>query len=161
MEQSLYLVRHAHASEFRPDDERPLSPKGKKQIERISKALRGKGLIEPSVFWHSPYLRAIETATLLHEGLGLSTPFKTVAGLTPFDNPTSAAELIDPSSEDTMVVGHEPNLSTLAAILLSGTQSFECVLFPKASILNLTRLKVRGQSTPWQINWHISHKLFK
>ncbi len=161
MEQSLYLVRHAHASEFRPDDERPLSPKGKKQIERISKALRGKRLIEPSVFWHSPYLRAIETATLLHEGLGLSTPFKTVAGLTPFDNPTRVAELIDPSSEDTMIVGHEPNLSTLASILLSGTQSFECVLFPKASILNLTRLKVRGQSTPWQINWHISHKLFK
>lgn len=161
MEQSLYLVRHAHASDFRPDDERPVSPKGKKQMERLSNALGEKGLVTPSIIWHSPYRRAVETATLLHEGLGLTVPFETIAGLTPFDNPTTVAELIDESDEDIMVVGHEPNLSTLASILLSGTQTFECIVFPKASILRLTRLKVGNQTTPWQINWHISHKFFK
>lgn len=161
MEQSLYLVRHAHASDFQSDSERPLSLKGKKQVERISKALREKELIIPSVVWHSPYLRAVETATLLHEGLGLSVPFETVAGLTPFDIPTRVANLINQSDESIMVVGHEPNLSSLASILLSGSHSFECIVFPKASILHLTRLKIRDQCTPWQINWHISHKLFK
>ena len=84
MEQTLYLVRHAHATAFQPDSERPLSVKGKKQIERISSALREKGLIEPSAIWHSPYLRAIETATLLHEGLGLSVGLETVDGINPF-----------------------------------------------------------------------------
>lgn len=160
MEQSLYLVRHAHASDSQPDSERPLSPKGRNQIERISKALQEKGLIEPSLIWHSPYLRAVETANLLHEGLGLSVPFETIAGLTPFDNPSAVAERIDPSESSVMVVGHEPNLSTLASILLSGTQSFECIVFPKASILHLTRLRIRDQCTPWQINWHINPKLF-
>jgi len=161
MEQTLYLVRHAHASDLQPDSERPLSAKGKRQIERISSALRKKGLIEPSVIWHSPYLRAIETATLLHEGLGLSVGLEIVNGITPFDDPSKIAERIDRSNEDIMVVGHEPNLSSLASLLLSGAQSFQCIVFPKTSILSLTRLKVGDQSTPWQINWHISHKLFK
>lgn len=161
MEQSLYLVRHAHASDSRPDSERPLSLKGKRQIERISNALREKDLIAPTVIWHSPYLRAVETATSLQEGLSLSIPFETVNGLTPFDNPSTIAETIIQSAEDIMIVGHEPNLSTLASLLLSGSQSFECIVFPKASILHLTRIRVRDQSTPWQINWHISHKIFK
>tara|TARA_B100000212_G_scaffold333263_1_gene302424 strand:- start:14373 stop:14855 length:483 start_codon:yes stop_codon:yes gene_type:complete len=160
MEQTLYLVRHAHAADFQPDSKRPLSAKGKKQIERISSALRGKGLIEPSVIWHSPYLRAIETATLLHEGLGLSVGLETVDGITPFDDPSKIAERIDSSTEDIMVVGHEPKLSSLTSLLLSGSQSFQCMIFPKTSILSLTRLKVSDQSTPWQIAWHISHKHF-
>tara|TARA_B100000963_G_C22426145_1_gene579961 strand:- start:200 stop:682 length:483 start_codon:yes stop_codon:yes gene_type:complete len=160
MEQTLYLVRHAHAADFQPDSKRPLSAKGKKQIERISSALQGKGLIEPSVIWHSPYLRAIETATLLHEGLGLSVGLETVDGITPFDDPSKIAERIDSSTEDIMVVGHEPKLSSLTSLLLSGSQSFQCMIFPKTSILSLTRLKVSDQSTPWQIAWHISHKHF-
>ncbi len=160
MEQTLYLVRHAHAADFQPDSKRPLSAKGKKQIERISSALWGKGLIEPSVIWHSPYLRAIETATLLHEGLGLSVGLETVDGISPFDDPSKIAERIDPSTEDIMVVGHEPKLSSLTSLLLSGSQSFQCMIFPKTSILSLTRLKVSDQSTPWQIAWHISHKHF-
>ena len=161
MEQTLYLVRHAHAAAFQPDSERPLSAKGKKQIERISSALREKGLVEPSAIWHSPYLRAIETATLLHEGLGLSVGLETVDGINPFDDPSKIAERIHPSNEDIMVVGHEPNLSSLASLLLSGSQSFQCIVFPKTSILSLARLKVGDQSTPWQIAWHISHKHFK
>jgi phosphohistidine phosphatase len=84
-----------------------------------------------------------------------------VNGITPFDDPSKIAERIDRSNEDIMVVGHEPNLSSLASLLLSGAQSFQCIVFPKTSILSLTRLKVGDQSTPWQINWHISHKLFK
>jgi len=161
MQQILYLVRHAHASDGPSDPERPLSPKGKRQVSRICNALKGKSLINPSLVWHSPYRRAKETADHLVEGLGLSVPVKTVEGITPFDTPSTIFDPIEQSGENLMVVGHEPHMSGLASLLLSGDPSAGYVVFPKSSILNLTRLKVGKRSTPWQIAWHINHKHFK
>lgn len=161
MEQSLFIARHAHASEAAIDSGRPLSAKGEKQIDRICKALRSKGLISPELIWHSHYRRAVETAKLLQSGLGLSVPLKTVQGLTTFDDPMAIVPLINQSRENLMIVGHEPNLSGLANILVTGTQTLDCIAFPKASILCLSRLNIGAEATSWKIEWHISHKIFK
>ena len=161
MQQTLHIVRHAHASNSEADHERPVSPKGRRQLSRLRQALEGKQLIAPSEIWHSDLTRAIETAQQLAEELELNAPLKTVEGLRPFDDPIATAELIDSCSTDLMVVGHEPHLSSLAAQLITGMQTLECVVFQKASILCLRRLKVGDQATPWQIEWHIHHRLFK
>ncbi len=161
MQQSLYLVRHAHAENNDVDEERTLSSKGERQMKRICDAFRGKGLVSPDVIWHSSLVRAIETAERIKDGLALDAPLQRVDGLAPFDDPIGTAEQIDASNENLMVVGHEPNLSSLSAYLLSGTQTLQCVVFPKASVLCLSRLNVGAQATPWQIEWHISHRLFK
>ncbi len=161
MQQFLYLVRHAHASNAERDEERPLSSKGERQMDRICAAFHGKSLIAPSLVWQSSLLRAQETAARLMEGLEITAPVKTIDGLAPYDDPIEIAESIDQSDENLLVVGHEPNLSSLAAHLVSGTQTLECVVFPKASILCLGRLNIGSQVTPWQIEWHINHRLFK
>lgn len=161
MQQSLYLVRHAHALDGPDDPQRPLSPKGKKQVARICEALKGKGLINPSLVWQSPYRRAKETARHLIDGLGLSVSVVTVEGITPFDDPPTISDSIGETVENLMVVGHEPHLSGLASLLLSGNPDLGYVVFSKSSILNLTRLKVGNKSTPWQIDWHLNHKFFK
>ena len=161
MQQILHIVRHAHASTAESDEDRPLSQKGERQIDRLCQALSGKSLVAPNEIWHSDLKRAIETAQQLADGLELSAPLKTVDGLRPFDDPIAAAEIIDDSTHDLMVVGHEPNLSSLAAHLITGMQTLECVVFQKASILCLKRLKVGPQATPWQIEWHLHHRLFK
>lgn len=161
MQQTLHIVRHAHASDAETDQDRPVSSKGERQIGRLCHILKGKSLVEPSEIWHSDLRRAIETAQLLSEGLELTVPLKTFDGLRPFDDPVAAAETIDKATTDLMIVGHEPNLSSLAAQLITGMQTLQCVVFQKASILCLRRLKVGPQATPWQIEWHLHHRLFK
>lgn len=161
MQQTLYLVRHAHASSAESDHDRPVSAKGERQLSRLCQVLKGKELVTPSAIWHSDLKRAIETAQQLVDGLALTAPMKTLEGLRPFDDPIATAEIIDRSTEDLMIVGHEPNLSSLAAQLITGMQTLECVVFQKASILCLRRMKVGAQATPWQIEWHLHHRLFK
>lgn len=161
MEIRLYIARHAHASEADSDYIRPLSEKGHRQMDRLCKGLAGKSAIEPTAIWHSGLTRADETAQRLKEGLQLEPVLKEKKGLAPFDDPELIAKQLDQTMESVLLAGHEPNLSRLAALLLSENEAFERVLFPKASILCLSRLKVGTQSTPWQIEWHINHRLFK
>ena len=161
MQQTLYLVRHAHASPADADRDRPLSPKGEIQVERLSDGLRGKGLIAPSAIWASRLTRSLQTATLLKAGLDLDASISEQDGLAPFDSPQAAADHIQGSAASLMIVGHEPNLSALSSLLLIDSDRFERIVFMKASILCLTRLSVGQQSTPWQIEWHLNHRLFK
>ena len=161
MQQTLYIVRHAHASSSEADHDRPVSSKGRRQLSRLCQVFKGKSLVTPAEIWHSDLTRAIETAQQIAEELELTAPLKTVTGLRPFDDPIATADFIDDSSSDLMIVGHEPHLSSLAAQLVTGVQTLECVVFQKASILCLRRLKVGSQATPWQIEWHLHHRLFK
>ncbi|MDQ8202419.1 phosphohistidine phosphatase SixA [Pelagicoccus sp. SDUM812003] len=161
MLQHLYLVRHAHALDDAPSDAlRPLSPKGEKQCRRL---VSGLSSLEPSIdcIWQSGLVRAEETARLIADGLELSHPLTQKNGLAPFDSPAGIAAQAHELSLSCMIVGHEPNLSCLASLLLSGHDGFQRVVFPKASVLCLSRLKAGPQATPWQIEWHLNHKMFK
>lgn len=162
MQISLYLARHAHAEDDAASDEvRPLSAKGHRQMERLVNGLAGKDLLLPEVVWQSGLLRAQQTALALQEGLFPRLPMIKKRGLAPFDDPAAVRSQIEHLAQCCLVVGHEPNLSRLTSLLLAGDASFERVIFPKASILCLSRLKTSGSATPWQIEWHISHQFFK
>jgi phosphohistidine phosphatase len=161
MQQTLYIVRHAHASPADSDRERAVSAKGERQVERLSLGLQGKGLVAPNAIWCSRLARSIQTAELLKEGLDLDAPISEWDGLAPFDSPQSIVDRIQSTESSLMIVGHEPNLSALSSLLLIGNDQFEGIVFMKASILCLTRLSVGQQSTPWQIEWHVYHRLFK
>ncbi|MBC2606988.1 phosphohistidine phosphatase SixA [Pelagicoccus albus] len=162
MQQTIYIARHAHALDEAPSDAlRPLSEKGHKQCARLVQGLRKTSLLSVSEVWHSGYLRAEQTASALANGLGLPLPHLQKDGLTPYDHPRSIAEKINQTHENFLLAGHEPNLSHLASLLLSGRDDFQAVIFPKASILCLSRMKVGSQATPWQIEWHLNHKHYK
>lgn len=160
-EQLLYLARHAHALDDAPsDDERPLSPKGRKQLARLCGALRGKDLITPDAIWHSGLLRARETAEALKEGLALDAPLFREPGLAPCDDPVAAAARLSGLDLSCLVAGHEPILSAIAALLLGGGPAGPSVVFEKASILCLSRAAFNGRALPWTIRWHVNHRLF-
>ncbi|MBK1878166.1 phosphohistidine phosphatase SixA [Pelagicoccus mobilis] len=162
MLQHLYLVRHAHALDDAPSDElRPLSPKGHKQCARLVKGFSKNRLIQVDTIWQSGLVRAYETAEALATGLELDAQLTQKDGLAPFDNPIAIATQLNELSLSCLVAGHEPNMSYLASLLLTGNGDFQRVVFPKASILCLSRMKVGSQSTDWQIEWHLSHKHFK
>lgn len=162
MIQHLHLVRHAHAENDAPSDAlRPLSQKGHRQCDRLVKAFSSNQMIQVTSIWHSGLVRAFETAEALANGLELPASLAQKDGLAPCDDPKAIAAELHASNQSRLLAGHEPNLSCLASLLLAEDDSFQRIVFPKASILCLSRMKVGSQSTPWQIVWHLSHKHFK
>lgn len=68
----IYLVRHGeHQDAEHGVDDGPLSPRGQRQAELIADRLSGLPL---DAIWHSPLLRATETARAIAERLPSVTP---------------------------------------------------------------------------------------
>jgi phosphohistidine phosphatase len=123
----VYLVRHAIAERRDParwpdDAERPLTAKG---TTRFRSAARGLHRIVPAVevVLASPYRRAWETAEILHDEIAWPTPERCPA-LEAIRSPAGALEVLRALKESSSaaLVGHEPYLSRLASLLLSGEE---------------------------------------
>ncbi|GGY87606.1 phosphohistidine phosphatase SixA [Pseudoduganella plicata] len=114
----LILWRHAEAEpghEELPDLERALTPKGQKQAKRMGKWLDSQ-LPENCRILVSPAVRTVQTA----EGLGRK--YKTHAELAPGAEPEAILQAANwPAGRETVViVGHQPTLGQVAALLLTG-----------------------------------------
>jgi phosphohistidine phosphatase len=122
-ELELYLLRHAHAGDSSkwdgPDSERPLSPKGRRQAERLGSFLAERGFT-PDAIVTSPKLRARQTAQLVADALGIaiSVDDRLEGPLDP-DLVGQIAEHVGGNS--VVLVGHDPDFSELCAAL-SGTE---------------------------------------
>ena len=139
----VYLVRHAIA-ELRdatrwPDDSlRPLSADG---VERFRRAARGLRRIVPTVdvVLASPYVRAWQTAELLRDDAGWPAPQRSfaLAGDRPPAAPLDALRL-HADRASVALVGHEPNLSWLASLLLAGDEGAVSLELKKGAVVLLT-----------------------
>jgi phosphohistidine phosphatase len=113
----LFLVRHAIAEDAAPngsDDERPLSVRGIEQFKGVVRGLRQLDLRLDRLY-HSPKLRAVQTAELLVPVLEGETV------VTPLLAADPGPELLKTlTGESVALVGHEPWLSGLCAWLLTG-----------------------------------------
>jgi phosphohistidine phosphatase len=153
----LFLVRHADALDSDEDAVRPLSPKGREQVERMAKFLRASHAFRVDEIWHSPLIRARQTAKLLSEGLGLRVPLSEVAGLEPNHDAEATATKLRSVDVSLAVVGHEPHLSALASILVAGEiQPF--FVMRKGAVLALERAGA-GETSRWFVRWHVSPDL--
>ena len=145
----IFLIRHADAVPDEEDHARPLSAKGRDQIATVCVVLKAYGGFKPAEIWHSPLVRSRETAALLRRGLGLSAPLVLKVGLEPDDNPATIASVLEGEKEDVAVVGHEPHLGVLAALMVEGASKAPFFYpFPKAGVLALTRKGKR-----WKSEW--------
>jgi phosphohistidine phosphatase len=125
----LVIFRHGPAgnreeweAEGRDDRERPLTPKGKKEVR---KAAAGLALLVPQldVVATSPLVRAAQTAKIVAAEYG--SEIENLEALAPERDPEEMLAWLKAhdSAQTLAVVGHEPHLSTLACYLLTGTKS--------------------------------------
>jgi len=115
----LYLLRHAEAEPYRADDfSRKLTEKGEKQAHLVGSFL-AEHRLKPDLILSSPVLRARQTASIAAAELKDESPTE-VPWLACGMNPERAlAELAGYAKlESVMIVGHEPDFSTLVAHLL-------------------------------------------
>ncbi|MDX2003702.1 MAG: phosphohistidine phosphatase SixA [Meiothermus sp.] len=128
---NLYLVRHAAAEDAREgqtDDQRALTGEG---IEKFRGVVRGLSRLEVRFdrLYHSPKLRAVQTAELLTgllEGESEVTPNLAA--------PPSPQLLEQLRGERVALVGHEPWLGELCAWLLTGEMGGAAFAFKKGGV---------------------------
>ncbi|HJZ87547.1 MAG TPA: histidine phosphatase family protein [Polyangia bacterium] len=126
----LLVIRHAIAEDRevfattgQDDGLRPLTRAGKKKMARAARGLRE---IAPALdlLASSPLVRARQTADVVADVLGTGTPVELEA-LEPERDPAQLLEWLgkQKASANLAVVGHEPHLSRLIGLLLTGGAS--------------------------------------
>lgn len=116
----LHLLRHADAGDpdawDRPDAERPLSDKGRKQSKRLGDHLAAIGFRAEAIIT-SPKVRAAETAELVADRIdGTVAEDERLASSLDLD--VIEAVLHDVGDPDeAMLVGHDPDFSELLSVL--------------------------------------------
>ena len=112
----LHFLRHADAGDplawQGPDEDRPLSDKGRKQADRLGRFLAGIGFA-PDAIITSPKVRAAETAGIVadHLGVPVATDERLAGGLDADALDALLLDAGDPSRP--VVVGHDPDFSDL------------------------------------------------
>ena len=145
-----YLVRHGEAVSQAVNGQRPLTPAGRRDVERLGRAAAQRG-IQPSQIFHSGLLRAQQTADILGESLGPVEGVRELVGLRPDDDPVIAKAELETSTVSLMLVGHLPHLSHLASFLVAGDADRELVEFAPATVIGLSYEDYR-----WKLLWKLT-----
>lgn len=121
MTRRLYLVRHGDALPGADDFARPLSSKGSEDIGRLARFLKSLN-IEAAEIWHSPRIRAVQTARLISEVLSFEKIIEKT-GISPDDSPEAAADIIEEyfllqrKEKAVFIVSHMPLIPALGNLL--------------------------------------------
>jgi phosphohistidine phosphatase len=122
---NVFILRHGIAVEpgdrrYPNDADRPLTAEGKARLKTTAAAML-KLALRFDVLISSPYRRARETAEIVAEGLKVKTTLSEL--LEPDGSITELAKHVNglkPRPENVLLVGHEPHLSALASLFISG-----------------------------------------
>ena len=148
------LIRHAHAEDGENDAARPLSPKGRRQARALARLLRAAEAFDAGEIWHSPLVRARQTAALLVQRLGTKAPLREVGGLRPGDDPAATARRLGDARRPVAVVGHDPHLSELATLLVTDRVAPLRFKLKKGAALRLDRT-----AGGWVVRWLVTPDL--
>jgi phosphohistidine phosphatase len=114
----LYFLRHGEAdwpNWKKPDDERPLTKRGKKEMREVAKFL-ARLKAKPSLILTSPLPRASQTAEIAAEYLNKQCREEKL--LAPGFGKRELEQLLDDhAGENLMIVGHEPDFTGAIAAL--------------------------------------------
>lgn len=117
----LLLIRHARAaSNFgSPDEARPLTDEGREDYQHVAQQIVDQGVSLDAIL-HSPARRTTETAEILAEVAGLLDDAVRVAPWLSISHGRDEIlpQLMQLTSEVTAIIGHEPTMSALTALLM-------------------------------------------
>ncbi len=131
----LYILRHGQAAErdtnlYPNDCDRPLTKRGKSVTKKVAEILKRLDLTF-DIILTSPFLRALETAEIAAKVLHNKKKLKMTPFLAADQNPKKIIMEIRKNyvhHEKILLVGHEPYLSTLISVLISGRSDIPILL---------------------------------
>ena len=149
----IYLVQHGEAKAETEDPARPLSERGREEVERVGRHGAAVHLLVAAIR-HSGKLRARQTAEILARHLLPVRGVREEDGLAPDDDPGKAAAAIEAAAEPLMLVGHLPQLRRLVSSLVVGDPEREIVRFRNGGIVCLARA-----GAVWRLRWILTPEL--
>jgi phosphohistidine phosphatase len=149
----LYLAQHGYAKDKSEDPNRPLTEKGRDEVERVGQALQ-RLLLQVQEVWHSGKTRAMQTAKILSLTVEAAQGITQREGLGPTDDVAPIAEALRESGHDMMLVGHLPFLDRLASLLLAGDEEAGIVAFRKGGVVCL-----EFEDNHWAVAWMLTPDL--
>jgi len=137
----IYILRHGIAVDhgtpgYEPDSERPLTPEGRRKTRLIARDL-AKLDVKPDVILTSPLVRARQTADIVATILRLKSRLRICDPLTSGGDAKRLIAEINKQhgkAESIMLVGHEPDLSELASLLLTGNKAGAAIELKKGGL---------------------------
>jgi phosphohistidine phosphatase len=145
----LYVLRHGIAAilgteGLRHDSDRPLTEAGREKLRRVVRGMSALGLSFDLILT-SPFLRAVQTAEIVAKQLGVKNGCEHAPQLAPDGDPRALVRLITSRSgarDRVLVVGHEPYLSELVSVLVSG-DTLTPITLKKAGLCKLVTPALR------------------
>ena len=145
-----FLVRHGEAKPEYEDPKRPLTDRGRREVEKIARALGAKHLAVSAIF-HSGKPRSKQTAEIMARFVSPGRGVREIAGLAPEDDPLLARAELEAADASVMLVGHLPHLGRLAALLVAGDSERSVVGFAPAAVACLSRAE-----GGWKLAWSLT-----
>lgn len=146
-------MQHGEARAEHEDPARPLTERGRREVERVAGAAARAG-VRTARIAHSGKRRARETAEIFAAALDPPGGVVEIAGLGPNDDPGVAAQLAAGAAEPAMLVGHLPHLGRLTSLLVLGDPARELVAFRMGGVVCLGR-----DASGWRIRWILTPEL--
>ena len=150
----LYLMQHGESKSKEEDPTRPLTDKGRSEVERVAAFLARRRQCESIPIRHSGKARARETAEALARTLEAASVEES-DGLAPLDEPTLWAERLGETDKGVVLVGHLPHLARLTSLLLAGDPERGIVEFTNAGMVCLQR----NEDGHWALLWSVVPEL--
>jgi phosphohistidine phosphatase len=159
--QRLYLLRHGIAvppgTPDIADDDRPLTSKGERRVREVAKGMRGLGVKVDRILT-SPLPRAFRTAEIVARVLHQPDLLETAEELGAGRNAASiAAWLKTRSEEKVLLVGHNPSLTDLISLLVTGSAATDLCQLRRAGMAALVPRE--GDDHRMLIDWIARPKL--
>ena len=157
----VYVLRHGVAGDrdrlaYPNDEERPLTARGIRRMKRQARGLNSIGL-SLDVIVTSPLVRAVQTAEIVHRRLDDPGELVTSAALAPSGDPRALIDEIateHPSADSMMLVGHEPYLSALISLFVTGDTA-PGIRLKKGALCKLRAPSLRYGRCGW-IEWSMT-----
>ncbi|MFO1129193.1 MAG: phosphohistidine phosphatase SixA [Rhodospirillales bacterium] len=151
----LYLLQHGEAVPETVDPERPLTPQGRQDIERIGDFLAEAG-VEVGRILHSGKLRTRMSADIIAAKLGSSPVIEEQKRIMPGDSPEWLRDVAVTWKDNILVIGHHPFMGRFVSRLVLGKEMPVVVDFTPGAIVCLAR---RGATGAWFISWMLTPPL--
>lgn len=148
----LYVVQHGEALAEEVDPARPLSERGRADVQRLTAFLAERGVGAARIV-HSGKTRARQTAEALADGI--TAPIEEIEGLGPNDPTDDLARRASLWAGDTVIVGHLPFLGRFVACACGGKARDGIVAYRPGSLVCLER----AENGVFRIAWMVRPEL--
>jgi phosphohistidine phosphatase len=158
----IYLLRHAiavdHETRGVTEEQRPLTQEGASKMRAAAEGMKESG-VEFDALLTSPLVRARQTADIVASVYGVRNLVKEIPALKPGISIPRLWAALKPYARcgHLLLVGHEPDLSEFASVLLTGRTRGMRMEFKKGGLC-LIEVESIPSKSPGLLHWHLTNK---